>query len=200
MGTPVSIPEMKSHIFDELERISLQNKLAPIKVLDEKLSLLNLSHESRRYIENHPEIKEHYIKIRNKFMERRYLELIIHSKTLHEKARYEEERKLLQEQFIFYFNHNMAEQTEKQRLQNIINHKEEECKRQLDLINTLMNNEKEKEKAEIEKEKEKFKTALLNHRQEIENANQEIKELKEKADQKNQELHDYMLAYEMELK
>ena len=80
MGTPVSIPEMKSHIFDELERISLQNKLAPIKVLDEKLSLLNLSHESRRYIENHPEIKEHYIKIRNKFMERRYLELIIHPK------------------------------------------------------------------------------------------------------------------------
>ena len=200
MGTPVSIPEMKSHIFDELERISLQNKLASIKVLDEKLSLLNLSPKSRKYIENHPEIKEHYIKIRNKLMERRYLELIIHSKTLHEKARYEEERKLLQEQFIFYFTHNMVEQTEKQRLQNIINHKEEECKRQLDLINTLMNNEKEKEKAEIEKEKEKFKTALLNHRQEIENANQEIKELKEKADQKNQELHDYMLAYEMELK
>jgi len=170
-----TIPEMKLYVADELESIYLDNKLTSLKVLDMKLSIPKLSTTSQGYINKNPEIKKHYLIIKNKLLERRSLELIIYFNATYEKALLEKEKQQLQGELMMYLIQNIGEQKEKQRLQNIINQKEEESQRQLKLINDIMDREKEKEKAEIEKEREKYKTDLLIHKQEIEKANQEIK-------------------------
>ena len=197
MGVPIS--KKKVHISEELRRIYSENKTVSIKVLNKKLSLESLSKESRDYVNSDLEVKSYYIKEKNELLEKRYLELIVHFYATYEKSKYEIEKKQLQNELFNYLIKNIEEQKEKTRLQNIINQKEEECKTQLEIINNMMDKEKEKQQEEIKKENEKYQIELLNHREEIEKANQKINELKTKADQKNQELNDFMIAYQEEL-
>ena len=197
MGVPIS--KKKVHISEELRRIYSENKAVSIKVLNKKLSLESLSKESRDYVNSDLEVKRYYIKEKNELLEKRYLELIVHFYATYEKSKYEIEKKQLQNELFNYLIKNIEEQKEKTRLQNIINQKEEECKTQLEIINNMMDKEKEKQQEEIKKENEKYQIELLNHREEIEKANQKINELKTKADQKNQELNDFMIAYQEEL-
>lgn len=197
MGVPIS--KKKVHISEELRRIYSENKTVSIKVLNKKLSLESLSKESRDYVNSDLEVKSYYIKEKNELLEKRYLELIVHFYATYEKSKYEIEKKQLQNELFNYLIKNIEEQEEKTRLQNIINQKEEECKTQLEIINNMMDKEKEKQQEEIKKENEKYQIELLNHREEIEKANQKINELKTKADQKNQELNDFMIAYQEEL-
>ena len=197
MGVPIS--KKKVHISEELRKIYSENKTVSIKALNKKLSLESLSEESRNYVNSDLEVKNFYIKEKNELLEKRYLELIVHFYATCEKVRYEREKKQLQNELFIYLIQNIEEQKEKTRLQNIINQKEEECKTQLEIINNMMDKEKEKQQEELKMENEKYQIELLNHRQEIEKANQEINELKTKADQKNQELSDFMMAYQEEL-
>ena len=173
--------------------------MSSIKDLKEKLKLDNLSEETKNYVKSDPEVKKHYEKEKKDLIEKRILELIVLLAT-YEKERYEAEKKQLQNDLFNDLIKNIEDQREKQRLLNIINQKEEESKKQLELINTMMNNEEKKEKAEMKKENEKYQIELLNHRQEIEKANQKINDLKSEAEQKNQELNDFMIAYQEELK
>jgi len=197
MGVPIS--KKKVHISEELRKIYSENKTVSIKALNKKLSLESLSEESRDYVNSDLEVKNFYIKEKNELLEKRYLELIVHFYATCEKVRYEREKKQLQNELFIYLIQNIEEQKEKTRLQNIINQKEEECKTQLEIINNMMDKEKEKQQEELKMENEKYQIELLNHRQEIEKANQEINDLKTKADQKNQELSDFMIAYQEEL-
>ena len=156
-----TIPEMKLYVSNEMENIYSENKLTSIKDLSMKLSIPKLSEKSRGFINKNPEIKEHYLIIKKQLLERRSLELIIYFNAIYEKAKLEEEKHQLHNELMIYLIRNIGEQNEKQRLQNIINQKEEESQRQLKLINDIMDNEREKERALIEKEKEKYKTDVL---------------------------------------
>ena len=190
MGKTLSIEDKKNFLRNEMENICYRNKQSSLRDLNEKLNIINLTEIIRKYIKDSKEIEEYYDNLKNVLLKKRYFELFI--------SFHETRRQQLQNELFVYIIDQTKEQNKRLELEKIINLKDEECKNQLEMINKLLEEEKQKQ-AETKQEAEKLKSDLLDHKKQIENSYQEIQQLKEKAEEKNSELQSYMKAYEIEL-